>query len=50
MIRGMPNKGEGNTSSENSQTNVIKIIPNLSLTLHTERGIRRVGVGKKHAK
>jgi hypothetical protein len=42
MVRGMPNKGERDTSSENSQTSVIKAIPNLSLTPHTERGIRRV--------
>jgi hypothetical protein len=42
MVRGMPNKGERNTSSENSQTSVIKTIFNLSLTFYIERGIRRV--------
>jgi hypothetical protein len=45
MVRGIPNKDEENTSSENSQTSVIKAISNLSLTPHTERSIRRVGVG-----
>ena len=40
----MSNKGERNTSSENSQTSVIKAIFNLSLTPYTERSIRRVGV------
>jgi hypothetical protein len=38
----MPNKGEGDTSSENSQTGVIKAIFNLSFTLYIKRGIRRV--------
>jgi hypothetical protein len=50
MIRGMPNKGERNTLSENSQTSVIKAISNLSLTPHTERSIRRVGVRGKHVR
>jgi hypothetical protein len=42
MITGMPNKGEGDTPSENSQTGVIKAISNLSLTPYIKRGIRRV--------
>jgi hypothetical protein len=50
MVRGMHNEGERDTSSENSQTNVIKTISNLSLTPHTKRGIRRVGVRKEHAR
>jgi hypothetical protein len=33
MVRGIPNKGERDTSSENSQTSVIKALSNLSLTL-----------------
>jgi hypothetical protein len=49
MVRGMPNKGERD-SSENSQTGVIKTISNLSFTPHTERSIRRVDVGEKHAR
>jgi hypothetical protein len=43
MVIGMPNEGEGDTPSENSQTGVIKAISNLSLTPYTKRGIRRVG-------
>jgi hypothetical protein len=50
MVRGIPNKDERDTSSENSQTNIIKVISNLSLTSHTKRDIRRVGVGEKHAR
>jgi hypothetical protein len=50
MVRGMTNKGEKDTSSENSQTSVIKAISNLNLTLYTERGIRRVDVEREHAK
>jgi hypothetical protein len=46
----MPNKGERNTSSENSQTSVIKTISNLSLTLYIKRGIRRVNVEEEYAK
>jgi hypothetical protein len=38
----MPNKGEEDTPSENSQTGVIKAISNLSLISYTKRGIRRV--------
>jgi hypothetical protein len=43
IVRGIPNKGERDTSSENSQTSVIKAISNLSLIPHIKRGIRRVG-------
>jgi hypothetical protein len=43
MVTEMPNEGEEDTPSENSQTGVIKAISNLSLTPYTERGIRRVG-------
>jgi hypothetical protein len=42
IVTEMPNKGEGDTLSENSQTGVIKAISNFSLTPYTERGIRRV--------
>jgi hypothetical protein len=46
----MPNKGERDTSSENSQTSVIKAISNLSLTSYAKKGIRRVDVGREHAR
>jgi hypothetical protein len=48
----MLNEGERDTSSENSQTSVIKAISNLSLTPYAKRGIRRVDVDveKIHAR
>jgi hypothetical protein len=42
IVTEMPNKGEGDTPSENSQTGIIKAISNFSLTFYTKKGIRRV--------
>jgi hypothetical protein len=43
MVRGMPNEGEGDTLSENSQTGAVKAIFNLSFTPYTKRSVQSAG-------